>query len=297
MKGASRLFLFLSFLYSLCILLLGGWWLYLIVEYGEKLEQVTGLKNAGRVLKMVKWEGATFFTLLILLSASLLFLYFRDHKKTKALQSFFAGMTHELKTPLASIRLQAEVLESAISKTNEPSLKKLMDRLIEDTNKMENQMDKILQLSRLEGGGDVGKEVLNIKELIERGHKRWASQLTLDLQSSGELVVADEFALSMIFRNLFENTIIHTNQKTVAINVTDDQGFIELYYNDAGKFNGEYQKLGTLFYKYNSSKGSGIGLFLIKSLVRKMKGEFKILEENNQLTFCLKLPKALGGQP
>jgi signal transduction histidine kinase len=138
MKKTGNIFLILSFLYSACILALGSWWLYLIVKYGEKVASITGDDGGNKVLKMVKWEGGTFFTLLILLSMSLLFLYFKDQKKTKGLQAFFASMTHELKTPLASIKLQAEVISEDLEEKGEQKTLTLVNRLLQDTQKNGN---------------------------------------------------------------------------------------------------------------------------------------------------------------
>jgi signal transduction histidine kinase len=60
-------------------------------------------------------------------------------------------------------------------------------------------------------------------------------------------------------------------------------------YDDFGKkFTGDINHLGELFYKHNSSKGSGIGLYLIKNLLRKMNGKLEILNDERlkfKLTF------------
>ncbi|MEC7275315.1 MAG: HAMP domain-containing sensor histidine kinase [Bdellovibrionota bacterium] len=274
MKRTSKLFLILSFLYAALLLALGSWWLYLIIQYSEKLEPFAGSKVAA----MVKWEGATFFTLLVLLSASLLFLYIKDQKKTKGLQAFFASMTHELKTPLASIRLQTEVLKEELddSKCDQRSTT-LVNRLIQDTNKLETQMDKILQLSRLEGGGNLNLTQLNLLELCKNALKRWDIELevTLDIKEDLE-ILGDEFAFNLILRNLFENTLNHSTQKRAKISAKEQGGQIALHYEDDGQFTGDTQKLGKLFYKHNSKKGSGIGLYLILKLTHKMKGSLTI---------------------
>jgi len=88
---------------------------------------------------------------------------FKRPKKTKDLQVFFASLTHELKTPLASIKLQSEVIEESLNSNLDPLVHKLLRRLVQDTNKLETQMDKILQLSRIERGGELN---LNSIELV-----------------------------------------------------------------------------------------------------------------------------------
>ena len=215
-KSTGKLFLTLTILYATSLLALGTWWLYLIVKYGEKISELTG-ESGSNIAKMVKWEGATFFTLLVLLSASLLFLYWKDQKKTKGLQAFYASMTHELKTPLASIKLQSEVLKEKLEPT-EGRIQTLMGRLVEDTNKLETQMDKILQLSRIEGGGNLNLSGLNFKEMWNNCLKRYAENLSVTGEVPKDIFIqGDELALSLILRNLFENTFTHSGSKSATI--------------------------------------------------------------------------------
>ena len=155
---SSRLLFLLSLVWAGVLLLLGGWWIYLIFNFENILVQIDRV----RITKMIVWEGGSFIVLLLSLSISLLILYVKDQRKTKSLQAFFASLTHELKTPLASIRLQGEVINEILASKNDNSLNKLSARLLEDTGKLESQMDKILQLSRIERGGELSLTSLKI---------------------------------------------------------------------------------------------------------------------------------------
>ena len=300
MKQVSRLFLGLTFMYTLLICALGTWWLYLIVQYGGKLSSVIGPQESTRVITMVKWEGLTFFALLLLLTASLLFLYFKDIKKTKSLQAFFASMTHELKTPLASVKLQSEVIADSIDRIDFQKLtqdkayydklnervNRLGDRLVEDANKLETTMDKILQLSRLEGGGNLHLIPVDLRSVFETVLARHGKDLDVHSQwNHTHQILGDEFALTLIFKNLLENTLIHGQQKKVWIETKDTLDGVQMVYEDKGKFQGDIQKLGTLFYKHNSKKGSGIGLYLTKTLMEKMQGTWNFQSSNSMRFF------------
>jgi len=294
LKQVSRLFLGLSILYTLLICALGTWWLYLIVQYGGKLSELIGDHQSAKVVTMVKWEGLTFFALLLLLTASLLILYYKDIKKTKSLQAFFASMTHELKTPLASVKLQGEVLSDSIDRIDytkiaqnheyldsiKEKVNRLSGRLVEDANKLEATMDKILHLSRLEGGGELHLTKIDLKEIFKevlRGQMGFLEAFEVHEQwHHTQKVWADEFALTLIFKNLLENTLIHSPHKKVWIETKDTVDGVELIYEDKGQFTGDITKLGNLFYKHNSKKGSGIGLYLTKTLMQKMNGQWKV---------------------
>lgn len=232
-------------------------------------------------LNMIKWEGSFFFIFLWLLGARLLLMYFKDMKKTKALQAFFSSLSHELKTPLASMRLQVEVIKDLIGDENHShdQLSKLAARLVEDSVKLESELEKSLQLSRIEEDDNLTLERISLDRYLKRHQQKLASQLYLNfmINEGAHEVLANELALNVIFRNLFENTIRHNpSSKTVNISAIKSGHLVELTYDDQGrKFKGNTGRLGELFYKFNSAKGTGVGLYLIKNLMRKMNGNFE----------------------
>lgn len=285
-ENSSHLLFALSLLWALVLLLIGAWWVYLMSNFENILVHTDRLK----ITKMITWEGGSFLILLLLLSVSLLLLYLKDQKKTKSLQAFFASLTHELKTPLASIRLQGEVINEILTSKNDPTLNKLSARLIEDTGKLETQMDKILQLSRIERGGQLNLTSLQIIPFIKNISKKMAHNLEVEIISVHQdvSVIADEFALELIIKNLLENTRNHTSSQKIKIDISKNADSVLLTYQDQGVFNGDINKLGTLFYKHNSTRGSGIGLYLTQKLLDKMNGSLEIKTENkNHLLFTL----------
>ncbi len=271
---SEKVLVVLSLLWSTVLLFLGAWWIYLMTN----LDTILVNLDPYRFKKMLFWEGSTFIILLFFLSTSLLVLYLRNQKKTKALQDFFLSLTHELKTPLASIKLQGEVIGEMVLKYQDVNLEKLVTRLGDDTIKLETQMDKILQLSRLERGGNLNITNLSLIPFIKNEAKKWKSSLAIDVVSTNEHieVEADEFALELILKNLFENSKNHGTTKKVKIEIASAGHFANVTYSDGSIFTGDKKKLTELFYKHNSKKGSGIGLYLVKKLSTKMGTKFKI---------------------
>ena len=284
-NNSSKLLFTLSLLWSSVLLMIGAWWVYIMINF----ESFLGHAERTRITTMLAWEGASFIILLILLSISLLILYLKDQGKAKSLQAFFASLKHELKTPLASIRLQGEVIHEILVSKNDPTLDKLIGRLIDDTAKLETQMDKILQLSRMERGGELNLTSLALVPFIKKLAKTWVPDHEVEVIAPDSLysIEVDEFALQLIMKNLFENTRIHTQSKKIQIKITQDQKNINCSYFDYGEFNGELKKLGTIFYKHNSTKGSGIGLYLSQKLLEKMQGNLIITNFQGGLKFDL----------
>lgn len=272
---------------GLVVLALGVWWLYLLTV----LARMIGPAQSG-IINMVKWEGSTFIFLIILGASGLSFLYWRDLKKTRALQALFASLTHELKTPLASMRLQAEVIRDMIADESHDhsKLSDLTTRLISDTNKFEHELDKGLQLSRVEKDGALTLSAIDLARFV----KKLAQKENLPVEISGDAVVlADEMALKMIFRNLFENTQRHHPQfKKISLEFRLQGERLLCHYQDHGQpFTGNRALLGQLFYKHDSKKGTGIGLYLIKQLMQAQGGRLQI-SATGPLVFTLDFKRA-----
>lgn len=284
-NNSSKMLFTLSLLWAAVLLLIGAWWVYVMINF----ESFLGHADRPRITTMLAWEGGSFLVLLMLLSISLLILYLKDQGKTQSLQAFFASLTHELKTPLASIRLQGEVINEILESKNDPTLNKLIERLIDDTAKLETQMDKILQLSRIERGGELNLTSLSLVPFIKKLAKTWVPDHEVEIIANDTLgsIEVDEFALQLIMKNLLENTRIHTTSKKIQIKITEDKKVLKFSYFDHGEFKGELEKLGTIFYKHNSTKGSGIGLYLSQRLLEKMDGDLTVTPRAGGLQFDL----------
>ena len=298
-KSGKTLFT-LSVLWSALLLGLGAWWVYLIMKLASGDSQY----DSDKLIFMVQWEGGTFLVLLLASSLTLLFFYLKDNKRTKDLQAFFSSLTHELKTPLASIRLQCEVIHEKIQDLtgDHQDIDNLTNRLIQDTNRLETQMDKILQLSRMERGGNFNLVSINLIDYLNKIKKSWQRfidfKFEFSIDKEDSYIEADQFALDLIFKNLIENTQNHGRHRVVSLKISDHQTKLKLTYNDGGKFLGDSKQLGKLFYKHNSTKGSGIGLYLIKNMLKKMQGNFNFeidhSKNKNAIKFNLFFQKSSG---
>jgi signal transduction histidine kinase len=287
-RSSPKTLIALSLLWLSVLMLIGGWWIYLMFNMERMLVKMDKISFS----KMLFWEGSSFIVLLILLSASLLIFYIKDQRKSKSLQDFFASLTHELKTPLASIKLQGEVISELLDNNNDQQLKNLLTRLTDDTIKLENQMDKILQLSRLERGGELNLTNIPLMPFINRITRSAKNDFNLEISCTNPKIeiLADEFALELIFKNLIENSKNHSKSKKIMIDIKEENQKCHISYNDFGHYEGDRKKLSSMFYKHNSSKGSGIGLYLIKKLSEKMDSTFYIaFNPNINFNFSFKL--------
>ena len=283
----------------LFIFILGAWWLFLVFKLSSALQGIDSSVLPANLALMVRLEGLSFFLLTLIVGIAIGWVFWQDHKKTRSLQTFYSTLTHELKTPLASMRLQAQVLSETMKGLNiDPKEKEKVERygkrLEEDVVRLEGELDKHLQLSRTLRGGNLAHSPVSLVPLIlSEAKKHQSIELNLEKAISNPVVIGDQTALNIIFKNLFENTARHnkSQQKQVTISIKGENGKVRVIYDDHGeKFCGNLDRLGKLFYKHDSPKGSGIGLYLVKKLVQRQGGQFVVSNEA-RLLFELKFKR------
>jgi signal transduction histidine kinase len=279
-----RLILAAHSLWLAAVFALGVWWGKLALRQAARvaqLEAAAGLADAAghwaRTQRMVYWESL-FYVAMLLTSASVLFwLYWRDMLRSRGLHAFFASVTHELRTPLTSIRLQAESIGDLLT-GNEPA-KPLVNRLLEDTMRLEGQVERTLELARVEGGGPVFSQALQLKPLLDRMIQSWretyGSRVTFQTEIEDLAIEADTSAMQVILKNLLENALRHSRKECVLVRIrAESEGAnVRLSFQDDGAgFTGNADRLGEIFEKGPASHGAGVGLYLISLLMKKMGG-------------------------
>jgi signal transduction histidine kinase len=277
---------------------LGTWWAIIGMRQTENIAQLmktTGINSDSEALayiekqhRMIRSEGIFFLLLITGGGLSLIFMSVRDVRRNRLIKDFFATVTHEMKTPLASLRLQAESLEELLSSNRHRTLVK---RLINDSGRLELQMDKALYLASISRSEKLYAENIQISEIYSQLEAYFEN-----LEFIGETnysVSGDKRALESIFRNLIENAFNHGEALKVEINsiLKDDFVLIKLQDNGNG-FRGDVNKIGKLFFRHNSRSGSGVGLFLVKTLVSKMKGKVSFSNTSTGFKVEIILPLA-----
>ncbi len=273
---------------------LGFWWMVLglnqskqIYELKIELKQENEAKEfLFRQSRMIKLEGSFFILLLIIGGSTLLILTHRENSRILVLKNFFATLTHEMKTPLASLRLQAETLEEEIKSKK---TRKTILRLIDDTKRLELQMDKALYLASLNRKESLFIEKIDLNDFF---HYIKQNYEILNLNTKEKIFIkADKKALESIFKNLIENSIHHGSSTKIEISYTLKEKFVEISFKDNGNsFQGEASKLGKLYYKHGTKSGSGIGIYLIINLISKMNGLVSFFPENNGFKTIILIP-------
>jgi signal transduction histidine kinase len=279
-----RLIVVLAAAWIVLVLSLGAWWITLVIRQARRIGELQSLTGSADSAVAAQWastrrmvigESSVFLLLLLAVTALLAWLYWRESRRARGMQAFFASVTHELRTPLTSIRLQAEAIAEGDQRAE------LARRLLEDSSRLESQIDKTLELARIEGGGPLAEQSVPLRGWLERTLTTIAAahggrlELRVQLDDSLPPIQADAAAVQMIMRNLVENSVHHAQLERVQVQVTarahGDQVILEYRDNGAGT-SVQARELGRLFGRGAGSEGSGVGLYLVRALMRRMGG-------------------------
>jgi signal transduction histidine kinase len=280
----SRRVAILAAIWLAVILVLGFWWASIVLRLSERvayLSELAGVPQAEalaelqRVERMVLWESGTFLLLLLTVSGALFWYYRRDMQRARGTQAFFAALTHELRTPLTSVRLQTEAIAAG-----EPT-QELIERLLMDTHRLESQIDKTLELARIEGGGALAEQAIRLDSWLERVLRGIVAaegdtvELAVSVDEHLPPVHGDTSALQLILRNLVENTLRHGDRQRphIVVHATAAGTSVALHFRDDGRgVSGDPSQLGHLFLRGSESRGTGVGLYLVRVLMERMGG-------------------------
>lgn len=247
------------------------WWFYFSVDHISTLAQLQPerLAHWERQKRMVFWEGSTWLVLLVLGGAALIGLVQREQLRSRRIREFFASFSHEVKTSLASLRVQAEALQDDLGNQSSP----ILNRLVGDTVRLQLQLENSLFLAS-QDDLKLYIEPIDLVALVERMREQWPN-MNIALKGDGTMR-GDVRALRTIFSNLVQNSHVHGKAASIAVEAVKKDGRLEITVRDDGRgFGGSPLKLGELFHRAENTSGSGLGLHISQILMRKMGGDIR----------------------
>ena len=221
-------------------------------------------------------------------------------------REFVSNVSHELRSPLASVRAMVETLEGGALRDQEVAFD-FLSRIEIDIKRMTTLVDELLELSRLESGQmPVHLAPLSVGEVAGETVARFMGsaaaagvKLHMDLPPSLPYVMAEAGKLDQILTNLLENALRFTPEGgRVHVSASADQRWVELTVSDTGVgIPGEHlPHVFERFYKVDRSRrdgGTGLGLAIAKHLVQAHGGDINVSSTEGQgSSFNLTLPRA-----
>ncbi|WP_200795913.1 sensor histidine kinase [Streptococcus equinus] len=210
---------------------------------------------------------------------------------------FVSDASHELKTPIASIRANAQVLQSQI----EPN--RYLNHILSETKRMEHLIQELLGLSKLDKDGRAHFDKVNLSSICQEMILSYESlayeegKLIEDNISENIEVLGKESQLKQLITILLDNAIKHSldkgkikvdllqEKKTAILRVSNPS---QVYPDDV--LNNLFERFYQAEDSRNSSSSFGLGLAIAKAIVEKHKGSIKVWQADGNLTFEVQLP-------
>lgn len=199
--------------------------------------------------------------------------------------NFVSMVSHELRTPLTVIRGYIEILRSEENITKDG--KKNLERIDKASSHLDTLIDDITEVSKIENGRiDFNPKIIDPVPVVHSvvsdfgpsaSHK--GLKLSLKVVSTANIYV-DSSRLKQILKNLIKNAIKYTDNDSITVRINMEGGdlLISVIDTGIGISEEEQYKIFNKFYKSsnNEEKGTGLGLWITKELVSKMKGRISV---------------------
>lgn len=260
------------------------WWFKLTADNISQLAELQPerFEHWHRQKRMIFWEGTSWLILLALGGGALIGFAQKEKLRVKRIREFFASFSHEIKTSLASLRIQAEALKDDLGNQTSP----IPDRLIGDTVRLQVQLENSLFLAS-QDNLQLFVQSVKIDGLVERMREGWPN-LTISLKGNCT-VLGDERALRTILSNLVQNAHVHGRATKIEIDATT----CAIRVSDNGNgFDGDIGALGELFHRPKTTSGSGLGLYICRLLLKRMNGTLELRSEGQGFQAVITLPGA-----
>ncbi|HIG70455.1 MAG TPA: HAMP domain-containing histidine kinase [Myxococcales bacterium] len=271
--------------------------LLLVLAVGWQVMLWSGLDPVGPGFDTRDWLflifGTIFFLLVMIGLAGLCAWLLQEMRSNQRQRAFLDAVTHEMKTPMASFRLYLDTI-----KRHDPPAeqrREFIDRMSADLDRLDRTVAKVLDAARAEEHGrNPIRERVDLAELLSSCIEEMRTRYRLSKEAV-ELKVermtpvrGDSSELELIFNNLLENAIKYSDDPVqVRVQVEtlrEDRVRVEIADSGIGIPPRELRKIFRRFYRagrdmQRTAAGLGLGLFVVRSLVRKQGGRVVALSE------------------
>ena len=221
-------------------------------------------------------------------------------------EDFISTVSHELRTPLTSIRGFAQTMLSSWDKLDDEHKKKFIQIIEQQSNRLINLVENMLSVNKLQSFKDkfvyksasANTLIEPIIQIVKHQYPDHTFEADFNKKIPQILVDVDKF--QQIMTNLIENAAKYSNDGTKIIIKTDfsccpDYISIKVIDEGIGIKEEDFEKIFSKFSRLDNPltrkvQGSGLGLYITRTLVKKMNGEITVKSSENGTTFDVFLP-------
>lgn len=229
--------------------------------------------------------------------------YQKQMETAKQGRNFLLSITHELKSPLASIKLILQTFGKR--KLEQHQIEKFSKNALHETERLESLVNNLLLAARMETTTvEIHKETVELFPLLDGIRENILgknTELNIELNIKDDAIIfADNKAMISIFINLIENAIKYSDKPShiiISQSIETKWDKISIKDNGWGISNEEKKKIFDKFYRSGNedtrkTKGTGLGLYIVQQIIKAHKGEIAILDNQPKGSiFNIYLPK------
>lgn len=268
-----------------------GW---LTVFFPDKQRALLGnvtMMLSSSVALLLVLVGAFAFTLMTIL---------RQKKISEMKTDFINNMTHEFKTPVATIMIASETLKDPEIGLDQSRISRLAGIIYDENVRLGNHIERVLNIAQLEKEDmkfslqdvSINNMVQSVADSMQLQFQKAGAELELDLGADEDLIVGDELHLANVFYNLLDNALKYSSEdpKVRIRTQTMDKGVrISVEDNGIGMGKDQLSKIFDQFYRVPTGnrhdvKGFGLGLSYVADVVKRLKGKVSVKSEKGKGT-------------
>jgi signal transduction histidine kinase len=240
--------------------------------------------------------GSLLFTVIILLTFGLTLYYINKQKKISDIKSdFINNMTHEFKTPIATISLASDAMNSPKVEGDRKKSSYYLNIIRQENKRMNNQVEKVLQMALIENQDlqldfqktDIHTIIENTCHVVDLSATEKKGKITSVLRATCSEIPVDEIHFGNIINNLLDNAVKYTEKPPEILVETFTKGNrinIRISDNGVGMSKDVQKHIFDKFYRRPSGnihnvKGFGLGLSYVKAIVEAHGGNITVSSE------------------
>jgi len=215
-----------------------------------------------------------------------------DRQVENTLREFVTNVSHELRSPLASVKVMVETLQGGASEDKRMA-QNFLSRINREVDRMNAMVEDLLELSRLESGQQLPSLTpLNLSALVSEVVSEYGSgmdevEFQTCLPPSPAIALGDQGKLRQVLVNLLDNAVKNTESGYVDVSVTAGTGIHSVHVRDtgAGIPREHLPHVFERFYKVDRARrdgGSGLGLAIVQQIVQAHGGEVSVESEEGR---------------
>ncbi|MBR6278987.1 MAG: HAMP domain-containing histidine kinase [Bacteroidales bacterium] len=251
--------------------------------------------------------GGVLTLIIISIFVITLVIIFRQKKLSEMKTDFVNNMTHELKTPIASISLASQMLKDTAIMQNPKSFSQISSVIEQESKRLGFQVERVLQMATIEKGRAVMKiKEIYVNELIKKVVNSFAlkvkdrgGEVIFSAAAKDDMIDGDEVHITNLISNLLDNALKYSkDEPKIRITTCNLRKGVEITVSDngIGISHDDQKRIFEQFFRVHTGnvhdvKGFGIGLSYVKKIVEEHRGTIKLKSEPGKgTTFFVFLP-------